>query len=117
MKLKELRLKNNKSQKQVATDLNIPYPTYNVYEKEQYQPNIETLIKMANYFHTTVDYLIGRENTNIIDKGLLNETELNVIDIMKELNKENQGRVEAYAMALYQTQNDNEKIATRIRRN
>lgn len=117
MKLYELRKSKKLTQEEIAKTINSATNTYANYEKGNTEPNIETLIKLADYFHVSVDELIEHDYKNTIDKGLLNETELNVIDIMKELNKENQGRVEAYAMALYQTQNDNEKIATRIRRN
>lgn len=70
-RLKELRKETNKSMAEVARDLNIPYTTYVNYEKETREPNSETLIALADYFHCTIDYLIGRSdervNTDQID--------------------------------------------------
>lgn len=46
--------------KQTATLLDIPYTTYVSYEKGDREPNGETLIKIAEFFNTTVDFLLGR---------------------------------------------------------
>ena len=62
LKLKELREKKGLSMRQAATDLNIPYNTYGLYERGEREPNIATLIKMADFFDVTVDRLIGRNN-------------------------------------------------------
>lgn len=70
-RLKQLRKELNKSMADVARDLNIPYTTYVNYEKEAREPNSETLIALADYFHCSVDFLICRSderiNTNKID--------------------------------------------------
>ena len=59
--LKHLRLEKDLSMADVARDLRIPYTTYVNYEKGDREPNSEMLIKMADYFNTSVDYLIGKE--------------------------------------------------------
>ena len=59
-RIKELREELKKSRAQVARELNMPYTTYVNYEKEEREPNSEVLIIIANYFHVSVDYLIGR---------------------------------------------------------
>lgn len=70
-RLKLLRKELNKSMADVARDLNIPYTTYVNYEKEAREPNSETLIALADYFHCSVDFLICRSdervNTDKID--------------------------------------------------
>lgn len=62
--LKALRLGLGMNMKQVAAALNIPYTTYVSYEKGDREPNSEMLIKMADFFRTTVDYIIGKSNTS-----------------------------------------------------
>lgn len=46
--------------REVAKALNMPYTTYVNYEKGVREPNSETLIAMANYYNTSIDYLIGK---------------------------------------------------------
>ncbi len=58
-RIRELRLEAKKSMRQVATELELPYTTYVNYEKGLREPNSEILIKLANYYHVTIDYLLG----------------------------------------------------------
>lgn len=61
-RLKELRIEKKISMAQIARDLNIPYTTYVNYEKDEREPNSEMLIKLANYFNVSIDFIIGRSN-------------------------------------------------------
>ena len=58
-RIRELREEVNKSKAQVARELNMPYTTYCNYENGNREPNSEALIMISNYFHVSVDYLIG----------------------------------------------------------
>ena len=62
MKLKELRKSKGVSQEEAANALGVSFRAYQNYEYEQREPNIEMLNKMADYFGTSVDKLLGREN-------------------------------------------------------
>lgn len=62
-RLKQLRKEINKSMADVARDLHIPYTTYVNYEKDTREPNSETLIALADYFHCSVDFLICRSDS------------------------------------------------------
>lgn len=61
--LKNLRVSNKKTQKEVADFLGIDRTTYVKYEKGQTEPNINNLKKLADYFNVTTDYLIGKSNS------------------------------------------------------
>lgn len=115
MKLYELRKSKKLTQEEVAKTINSATNTYANYEKGNTEPNIETLIKLADYFHISVDELIEHNYQNTIDKGLLNDLELNIIDVMQKLNKENQIRLEASAYALLQVQQDQENITKQVK--
>ena len=66
MRLKELRKKKGISQLRLATELNTTQNTISRYETGEREPGIDELIKMADYFNVSVDYLIGRtENPEI----------------------------------------------------
>ena len=60
--LKQLRATANISQQTLADALGISQQAINRYENHKVEPDIETLIKIADYFNVSVDYLIGREN-------------------------------------------------------
>lgn len=59
-RLKTLRIKKGLNMKQVAAALNIPYTTYVNYEKGEREPSKEILIRLADFYGTTVDYILGR---------------------------------------------------------
>lgn len=64
-KLKELRTSKNISQKQIASQLDIADRQYRRYENEEQQPTLPIIIKLANYFDVSLDYLVGRtDNPN-----------------------------------------------------
>lgn len=59
-KLKELRKEQKLNQKQIAEKLNIHQVTYQGYETNKHKPDIDTLAKIADILHTSMDYLMGR---------------------------------------------------------
>ena len=60
MKLKELREKQGLSQNQLGKHLGFTRSTICQYEKGTREPDYKTLIKLANFFNVTVDYLLGQ---------------------------------------------------------
>ena len=62
MRLKELRKKKGISQLRLATELNTTQNTISRYETGEREPGIAELIKIADYFNVSVDYLLGRTN-------------------------------------------------------
>lgn len=66
MRLKELRKSKGISQLKLALDLNTNQNTISRYETGEREPGITELIKIADYFNVSVDYLLNRtENPNI----------------------------------------------------
>ena len=61
-KIEELRKQKNISMAQAAKELGFPYTTYVNYEKGEREPKSEALIKLAQYFGVTTDYILGRNN-------------------------------------------------------
>lgn len=62
-RLKELRRQRGLTQQQVANDFFVHHSTYNYWETGKNNPDNETLLKLANYFGVSVDYLLGAEST------------------------------------------------------
>lgn len=66
MRLKELRKAKGISQLKLALDLNTNQNTISRYETGEREPGISELIKIADYFNVSVDYLLRRtENPNM----------------------------------------------------
>lgn len=64
----ELRKALGFTQKQVADFLNISRTTYTQYERGSSAPNLETLDKLSELFHVTIDYLLGKADVNLSSK-------------------------------------------------
>ena len=60
-RLKELRLKTNTPQAQLADLLSVSIRAYQYYESGRRQPTIENLIALADFFDVSLDYLCGRD--------------------------------------------------------
>lgn len=99
MKIKELRKNKGLTQEDISKILNIARSTYNGYEQEISEPNIETLCKLADYYNVTLDYLVGHENEN--DFGYLDELDINILKISKQLNTHNKMQALAYISGLF----------------
>ena len=63
-KLQELRVKYRYSQKQVADKIGISPSIISGYETGERTPSTDVLISLANIYHCTTDYLLGREGCN-----------------------------------------------------
>ena len=62
-RLKQLRLERHLTQRNVADHLGVNLRTYQYYESGQdkaHRPDLETLVVLAELYHVSVDYLIGR---------------------------------------------------------
>lgn len=60
--IKELRLKNNLSQSTVAEVLEIKAQQYQRYEYGQREIPVHLLIKLADFYKVSLDYITGRED-------------------------------------------------------
>ena len=63
MRLKELRAEKGTTQKEVAEFICCSPLVYSRYEREEREPDIDALCKLADYFGVSIDYLVGREKT------------------------------------------------------
>jgi len=101
-RLKELRLINNLTQKDISLKTNMPQSTYNNYENGKREPNIETLINLANYYNVSLDYLVGRSFGN--ELGFLTEFQYTTIKCFLMLTEQNQAIINGRILALLENQ-------------
>lgn len=60
--LKFLRHQNKLTQKSLGAAMGYGYTTISNYENGRNEPSINDLIKLADYFNVSVDFLIGHES-------------------------------------------------------
>jgi transcriptional regulator with XRE-family HTH domain len=60
-RLRSLREETGLSQRQLADKLGVERTRYNKWENG-YEPSYEVLVKIADYFCVSIDYLLGRTN-------------------------------------------------------
>lgn len=59
MRLRDIREDSDITQQEIADRLHIRQNTYSQYENGRRQIPIELLIELANFYGTSVDYLLG----------------------------------------------------------
>ncbi|AJA42884.1 XRE family transcriptional regulator [Clostridium tetani] len=86
-RLKELREEKELTQEELGKFLNVSRQTVSGYESEAIEPNIGNLVKLADIFNVSLDYLLGRTkeryNLNLNNKK---NKEL-ILDIVKVIEK------------------------------
>ena len=68
MRLEEIRKSKGISQLKMAMDLNTNQNTISRYETGEREPGINELVKIADYFNVSVDYLLERTNNPNMQK-------------------------------------------------
>ena len=68
MRLKELRKQKGISQLKLALDLTMNQNSISRYENGERQADYQTLIKFADYFNVSIDYLLERTDNPTFHK-------------------------------------------------
>ena len=68
MRLKQLRKEKGVSQLKLAMDLNMNQNSISRYENEVREADYATLIKFADYFNVSIDYLLERTDNPIFHR-------------------------------------------------
>ena len=102
--LRTLRHEANISQKQLADRIGVSQQSINKYENHNIEPDIATLCAFAEYFNTSIDYIVGRtdvrrkiENTT---EHYLNKTEAALIQKYRKMNPEQKNCIDTMADTL-----------------
>lgn len=108
--LKNLRLQSGLNKKQAAVLLNLPYTTYNNYETGSREPNSEVLVKIANTFHVSTDFLL--DNLSFKGKNMfLTEEEQSIIAKYRDLPKGIQSAVKQMVETTHCCWQEKENVA------
>ena len=96
--LRQIREKRKITQTKLSVDIEVSQELISHYETGKSRPNIETLIKLAEYFNCSTDYLLERTNNPSTVKDLnLKDIEINnIIDKYNSLSAENKKQFSNY---------------------
>lgn len=87
-RLLDLLYTHNISQKQLAIDIKIAPSTLNGYINNRREPDFATLLRIAQYFHVSCDYLLGNEEGNVPseDSLRLDKEDISLLRYFKKLH-------------------------------
>ena len=95
--LAELRKERRLLQKEVANYLNVTVATVSNYEKGVHSPDLDTLVKLADFFDVSTDYLLQRTDykasLNMLNKTLT--ADYRVSDLLNTILEMDQHSMEA----------------------
>lgn len=89
LNIKDFRIEKNILQKDLALFLNRTPTCISDWERGKREPSVEDLIKLADFFGCSVDYLIGRESEDFQIIGFGNELskdENQLLDTLRQLS-------------------------------
>lgn len=67
-RIKELRIKKGETQTKVSTILGIDQSYYSKMEKGVHEISVKDLIRIAEYFNVSLDYIVERTNVKEVNK-------------------------------------------------
>ena len=95
--LKKLRQKYGISQQRLADAIGVSQPSVNKYENHNIEPDIGILTNMADFFNTSIDYIVGHTDeqgrTGYTEPFYLNAEEMQTVMRYRTLSPEEQACV------------------------
>ena len=91
--LRKLRLSKGISQQQLADVIGTTQQSINKYENHSTEPDIDTLVKLADYFEISIDYLVGHtssKNASPMEELTLTHKEIVFLKDFRKLSKKEQ---------------------------
>ena len=101
MKLKYLRGLKGITQKEVSRAIGCSEVVYNRYENGEREPSIDMLIKLADFFGVTIDFLLGHD---VEASELLSGYEVSLIQASRHADQ--RAREDALRMLISHKQNE-----------
>ena len=90
LRLRELRDRYKLTQQEVADRLRLSSDAYSLYELGKRQMNYQTLCLLADMYNVSIDYLLGRKDTSLVQ---LNVDETDIINQYRLLDQRGQDAI------------------------
>lgn len=102
--LKLLRTEMGISQQQLADKIMVSQQSVNKYENHGVEPDINTLIRIADYFNVSIDFLVGRvdirESVTKLSSSDLSNNEVDLIKAFQGLTPAQQMHLTTFLVSL-----------------
>ena len=108
IRLKSLIKERGLTQMQVAKELHLAKSTFNGYIVSGRQPDHTTLVRIADYFEVSIDYLLGATDVRVKPKEPINMKEGELVGIYRDLDADKQNMLMEQAI-YYHEQKRKEK--------
>lgn len=96
MNIKDLRMQHSLSQAELAKALGIKQNTLSNYENGTTQPEISLILKIADFFNCSTDYLLGHQAKNVLYLDSLTEEQKEVVSLAQQLDNSQALKVIGY---------------------
>lgn len=110
LRIKELRKQQNITQQQLSNYLGITQATLSGWENEKFEIDNNSLMKCADYFNVSLDYLLGRteeKNTDKKDDITFDDFTFAMYDEAQHLTEEDKQALLQMARLLKAKKNEN----------
>lgn len=102
-RIRELRKERHMNQQRLAMEFNISQAAVSNYEKGNPEPDIQLIIKMADYFNVSIDYLAGKSDKKFnISADDLKDDEMEILQDYSRLSEIKKAKASAYIKGLLQ---------------
>ena len=90
--IKKLRQERGMKQEELGLAVGVSKQSVSNWENDNVLPSIEMLVKMADFFQVSTDYLLGRAPVSPISvDGLTEEQQVHLKSVIRDLKNANQG--------------------------
>ena len=87
--LRKLREKKKMTQTRLSIKIEVSQEIISHYELGNSKPNVDNLIKIADFFHCSTDYLLNRTDNPAMPQNIDNVENTNIIHKYNSLSDEN----------------------------
>ncbi|MCD8188924.1 MAG: helix-turn-helix domain-containing protein [Clostridiales bacterium] len=81
-KLKKLRESRRLNQEQVAAIIDVTRSAICTYENDNRQPSYDILVRLAQLYRVTTDYLLGCQSRKMIDVSNLSARDVAIVQVL-----------------------------------
>ena len=84
-RIKELRVQNKETQEELGKIVNLSKATISKYESGELDISNDTLIKLADHYNVSIDYLLGRTSDEPIQIAASMKDGLDISDLIYQI--------------------------------
>ena len=100
-RLKELRTSKGLSMREAAKQLELPPTTYCNWENGEREPNSEMMVRLADFYGVSIDYMIGRtDEREVKAQTFVTRSEDELLSLFRSMNEEQKGLILSTAKAI-----------------